>query len=185
MAGFALGEYERRMNGAVEAFSRELGGLRTGRASASLLEPIMVEAYGSTVPMNQVGAVGVPEPRMLLVQVWDKGLVVSVEKAIRESNLGINPVVDGQTVRVPIPALTEERRKELAKIAARYAEQGRVAVRKVRHDAMDELKKREKDGELSKDEAKGLEKKVQALTDQSVQKVDQLLAAKEKEIMTV
>ncbi|MEQ8164806.1 MAG: ribosome recycling factor [Marinovum algicola] len=185
MADLDLKTLGRRMDGAVEAFHRELAGLRTGRASASLLEPLMVDAYGSQMPMNQVGSIGVPEPRMLSVQVWDKGLVSAVEKAIRESNLGLNPMVEGQMVRVPVPDLTEERRRELARVASKYAEQARIAARNVRRDAMDQLKKMEKDSEISKDEHRDLGDEVQKLTDKAVGEIDKLLADKEREIMTV
>ena len=144
-------DVSRRMNGALDALRREFGGLRTGRASISLLEPLTVAAYGQSLPMNQVGTIGVPEPRLLTVQVWDKGLVVAVEKAIRESDLGLNPSSEGQLVRVPIPPLSEERRVELTKIAGRYAEESRVAIRNIRRHTMDDLKKLEKDSTFSKD----------------------------------
>lgn len=175
----------RRMQGAIEALQRELGGLRTGRASISLLEPITVEAYGSQMPLNQVGTVGVPEPRMLTVQVWDKSMVKAVEKAIRDCGLGLNPSSDGQLVRVPIPALTEERRVEITKVAGKYAEDARVAVRNVRRHALDVLKKLEKDSDISQDEHRDYSKVVQDLTDDSVKRIDELLATKEKEIMQV
>jgi len=175
----------RRMDGALEAFRKELAGLRTGRASASLLEPIVVDAYGSSLPMNQVGTISVPEPRMLSVTVWDRGMVKAVEKAIRDSGLGLNPQTEGSTIRVPLPELTQERRKELAKVAHKYAEQTRVAIRNVRRDGMDMLKKAEKDGDISEDEHKKLADKVQQLTDQHIKKVDETLASKEKEIMQV
>ena len=149
-----LDDIERRMEGAVATLKTDLGGLRTGRASASLLEPIMVEAYGQHMPIAQVGTISVPEPRMLSVQVWDKGQVALVEKAIRESGLGLNPMTDGQLVRIPLPELNEERREELVKVAGRYAEQARVAVRNVRRDGMDQIKKSEKDGDMSQDDAK-------------------------------
>ncbi len=175
----------RRMDGAVDVLHREFGGLRTGRASTSLLEPINVPAYGSDMPMNQVGTISVPEPRMLTVQVWDKGLVSAVEKAIRESALGLNPASDGQLVRVPIPALTEERRTELTKVAGKYAEDARVAVRNVRRHAMDELKNAEKAGEISEDAFHEYADEVQKLTDDHVAKIDGISAAKEAEIMQV
>ena len=178
-------DVSRRMSGAVEALQRELNGLRTGRASVSLLDPVMVEAYGSQMPLNQVGTVGVPEARMLTVQVWDRGLVKAVEKAIRDSGLGLNPSNDGQLVRVPIPALTEERRVEITKVAGKYAEDARVAVRNVRRHALDLLKKAEKDGDISQDEQRDFSKIVQDMTDDSVKDVDDLLATKEKEIMQV
>src|SRR6185369_2851609 len=170
------------MGGALDALKKEFGGLRTGRASANLLEPVMVDAYGSKMPLNQVGNISVPEPRMITVQVWDKGLVASVDKAIRDAGLGLNPATDGQTVRVPLPALSEDRRNELKKIAHKYAELGRVAVRNVRRDGMELLKKAEKDGDISQDEHRKLTDKVQALTDQYIKRVDDSLAQKETEI---
>ncbi|MCH7865301.1 MAG: ribosome recycling factor [Proteobacteria bacterium] len=175
----------RRMEGALDVLIREFGGLRTGRANISLLEPLMVQAYGSAMPMNQVGAIGVPEPRMLSVQVWDKGLVGAVEKAIMESGLGLNPSSDGELVRVPIPSLTEERRAELVKVAAKYAEESRVAVRNVRRHAMDNLKHEEKDGGISKDEHHDYANEVQVLTDKYVAKIDEALTKKEQEITQV
>lgn len=178
-------DIERRMDGAVETLRKEFGGLRTGRASATLLEPITVEAYGSTVPLNQVANVSVPEPRLITVSVWDRGTVKAVERAIRESGLGLNPQTDGNSIRVPIPELNQERRKELAKVAARYAEEARVAVRNVRRDGMDRLKKLQKDGDLSEDEHKVWTDKVQAMTDAHIKKIDEALAAKEKEIIQV
>ena len=178
-------DIQRRMEGALEVLSKEFNGLRTGRASISLLEPIMVDAYGQQMPMNQVGTVGSPEPRMLTVQVWDKGLVSSVEKAIREADLGLNPASDGQLVRVPIPALNEERRVEITKIAGKYSEDARIAVRNVRRNAMDELKKAEKDGDISKDEQHDLDADIQAITDEFIKKVDESLNTKEQEIMQV
>src|SRR5215475_6027619 len=178
-----LGEFGRRMDGALEALRKEFGGLRTGRASASLLEPVHVSAYGSDMPLNQVGTVNVPEPRMITVQVWDRGLVSAVEKAIRDAGLGVNPASDGQLVRVPIPELSQERRTELAKVAHKYAEQGRVAVRNVRRDAMDQLKKLEKDGEISQDEHRGLSDQVQKMTDDHIKRIDEALGTKEKEIL--
>jgi len=175
----------RRMDSAVEVLKKEFSGLRSGRASVNLLDPVVVEAYGQAMPLSQCGTVGVPEPRMLTVQVWDKGLVKAVEKAIANAGLGLNPQADGQLIRVPIPALNEERRKELQKVAGKYAEQARISVRNVRRDGMDTLKKMEKDGHLSEDEIKKHEKEVQSLTDDLVKKVDELLAHKEKEIMQV
>ena len=175
----------RRMEGAIDVLHRELGGLRTGRASASLLEPVTVSAYGSDMPMNQVGTINVPEPRMLTVQVWDKGLVSSVEKAIRDSGLGLNPAVDGQLVRVPIPALTEERRAELSKVAHKYGEDARIAVRNVRRHAMDELKNAEKAGDISEDAFHGFSDDVQKVTDDHVSKIDEIISHKETEIMQV
>jgi len=173
------------MDGALDALHREFGGLRTGRASASLLEPIHVEAYGSSMPMNQVGSISVPEPRMVTVQVWDKGLVGAVEKAIRESGLGLNPMNEGQIVRVPIPPLSEERRVELTKIAGKYAEQARVAVRNVRRDGMERLKQMERDGELSKDAHHDWAEEIQEMTDVHTKKVDEALHQKEQEILQV
>lgn len=185
MAKPDLNTIRSRMDKAVTALKEEFAGLRTGRASAGLLEPVQVEAYGSTTPLNAVAAITVPEPRMLAVNVWDKGVVVSVEKAIRAAGLGLNPIVDGQTVRVPIPPLTEERRKELAKLAGRYAEQQKVAVRNVRRDANDDLKKAEKAGEISQDEQKKMEAEVQKDTDAAIKRIDEALKAKEVEIMQV
>lgn len=178
-------DVERRMQGAVDALAKEFGGLRTGRASVSLLEPVMVDAYGTQMPMNQVGTVGVPEPRMLTVQVWDKGLVRAVEKGILESGLGLNPATDGQLLRVPIPALTEERRVELTKIAGKYAEEARIAVRNVRRHTMDDLKKAEKDSEISQDEQRDYSGRVQEITDEHIKKIDESLSNKESEIMQV
>jgi|ERR1700722_15691626 len=176
-----LDQVKQRMDSAVDALKKEFGGLRTGRASTSLLDNIHVDAYGSSMSLNQVGTVGVPEPRLLTVQVWDGGLVKSVEKAIRDAGLGLNPQPDGQLVRVPVPELSQERRQELAKVAGKYAESGRVAVRNVRRDAMDGLKKEK----LSEDEHKSQSDKVQKLTDECIKKIDDSLAAKEKEIMQV
>jgi len=173
------------MHGALDALKREFAGLRTGRASASLLEPVVVEAYGSRMPLNQVGTIGVPEPRLITVQVWDKGLASAVEKAIRDSGLGLNPMRDGQLVRVPVPELSGERRKELSKVAHRYSEQARVAVRNVRRDGMDDLKKMEKDGDISQDEHKLWGEEIQAMTDKAIAEIDAALAAKDAEIMQV
>jgi len=178
-------DIERRMDGAVETLRKEFAGLRTGRASASLLDPVVVDAYGSSMPLNQVATVSVPEPRLISVQVWDRSMVKAVEKAIREAGLGLNPQSDGQSIRVPIPELNQERRQELTKIAAKYSEQARVAVRNVRRDGMDMLKKMQKDGNLSEDEHKVWADKVQGLTDAHIKKIDEALAAKEKEIMQV
>jgi len=180
-----LSRYRERMDKAVSALKEEFGSLRTGRASASLLDQVHVDAYGSTMPLNQVGAISVPEPRSLSVSVWDRGLVVSVEKAIRAAGLGLNPVVDGQNLRIPIPPLTEERRKEIAKLAGKYAEQQRVAVRNVRHHAMDDLKKAEKDGVISQDEHRKMHDEVQKMTDEAIKRVDEALKLKEQEIMQV
>jgi ribosome recycling factor len=178
-------ELRRRMDGALDALRREFGGLRTGRASVHLLDPVMVKAYGSDMPLNQVGTVNVPEPRMLTVQVWDRGLVSAVEKAIRDANLGVNPQADGQLVRVPIPELSSERRQELTKLAHKYAEQGRVAVRNVRRDGMETLKKLEKDGKISEDDHRRRSEEVQKLTDDHIKKIDEAMAQKEKEILQV
>ena len=178
-------DLERRMDGAIEVLHKEFAGLRSGRAATSLLEPITVDAYGSAIPMNQVGTIGVPEARMLTVQVWDKSLVSAVDKAIRESDLGLNPQVDGQMVRVPIPALTEERRTEFTKIAGKYSEDARIAIRNIRRHGMDDLKKAEKDGEISQDEHHDYGAEIQELTDSHIAKVDETLANKETEIMQV
>ena len=180
-----LDDIERRMKGAVEALKREFQGLRTGRASTALLDPITVEAYGAEMPLNQVGTVGVPEPRMLTVQVWDKSMTSAVEKAIREAGLGLNPMSDGQLVRIPIPELSGERRQELTKVAGRYAEQARVAIRNVRREGMDALKKAEKDGDLSQDDHKLYADEVQSLTDQYVGEIDETAKQKEAEILQV
>ncbi|HEY8618018.1 ribosome recycling factor [Phenylobacterium sp.] len=180
-----LSKYRDRMDKAVAALKEEFGSLRTGRASASLLDQVHVEAYGSSMPLNQVAAVSVPEARMLSVNVWDRGMVVSVEKAIRSAGLGLNPVVDGQNLRIPIPPLTEERRKDLAKIAGKYAEQQKIAVRNVRRDANDDLKKAEKDGVINQDEQKRMETEVQKMTDESIKRIDEALKTKEQEIMQV
>ncbi len=177
-----LKDLKKRMDGALTSLKGEFSGLRTGRASASLVEPIMVQAYGSPTPMTQVGTIGVPEPRMISIQVWDKGLIGAVEKAIRDSGLGISPVVDGANVRIPIPALTEERRKELTKVASKYAEQAKVSVRNIRRDGMEAIKKA--DG-VSEDEQKKLSGEVQKLTDDLVASIDEALVAKEKEIMQI
>jgi ribosome recycling factor len=185
MSSADLADLKKRMNGAVEVLRKEFAGLRTGRASASLLEPITVSAYGSDMPLNQVGTIGVPEPRMLSVQVWDKGLVKAAEKAIRSASLGLNPAVDGTLIRVPIPELSEERRAEIAKIAARYAEAARVAVRNVRRDGMEQLKRQEKEGELSQDVQHKVAQQVQELTDSEIKQINDMLAAKEAEIMTI
>ena len=185
MADPDVKDLKRRMDGALDALRREFAGLRTGRASISLLEPITVEAYGQAMPLNQVGTISVPEPRMITVQVWDRSLVGAVEKAIRESDLGLNPSTDGQLVRVPIPPLSEERRAELAKVAHRYAEQGRVAVRNVRRDGMEMLKRMEKEGEISKDEHHTWGETIQEMTDDHVKRIDETLSEKEAEIMQV
>lgn len=184
-APFKLDDYKKRMDGAVTALQHEFGGLRTGRASSSLLDPITVEAYGGVSPLNQVAGVTVPEPRMIAVQVWDRAIVSAVDKAIRSANLGLNPIIDGQTLRIPIPPLTGERRAELAKIAGKYAETARVAVRNVRRDAMDHLKKLEKEHVISEDEHKKHGADVQKTTDEHIKKIDELLRHKEEEIMQV
>ena len=180
-----MAKYRDRMDKAIAALKEEFGSLRTGRANSALLDQVTVDAYGSTMPINQVGAVSVPEPRSITVSVWDKGLVVSVEKAIRNAGLGLNPVVEGQNLRIPIPPLTEERRRDLAKLASRYAEQQRIAVRNVRRDANDDLKKAEKDGAINQDELKRMETEVQKITDEAVRRVDEALKTKEHEIMQV
>jgi len=180
-----MARYRDRMDKTVAALREEFGGLRTGRASAALLEQVMVEAYGAPVPITQVASLSVPDPRSISVSVWDRGLVVSVEKAIRSGGLGLNPVVEGQNLRVPIPPLTEERRKEIVKLAGKYAEQQKIAVRNVRRDANDDLKKAEKDGAINQDELKRMEGEVQKLTDEAIKRVDELLKTKEQEIMQV
>ncbi len=183
MAQFDKADLERRMKGAVESLKGDLSGLRTGRANVALLDPVTVEVYGSHMPLNQVATVSTPEPRILSVQVWDKSNVTPVEKAIRSAGLGLNPISDGQTLRLPIPDLTEERRKELAKLAGQYAEKARVAVRNVRRDGMDNLKTDEKKGEISEDDRKRSETEVQKLTDGTIADIDAALSHKEKEIL--
>ena len=185
MAAPDLSDLKRRMEGALDSFRKELGGLRTGRASSNLLEPVMVEAYGSRMHLREVATVSVPEPRLISVQVWDRGMTKAVEKAIRDSGLGLNPQAEGQVIRVPLPDLTQERRAELAKVAHKYAEQCRVAIRNIRRDGMDGLKKAEKVSEITQDEHKVQADKVQVLTDQHIKLVDDSLAQKEKEIMQV
>jgi ribosome recycling factor len=180
-----LSKYRERMDKAVAALKEEFASLRTGRASASLLDQVNVEAYGSTMPINQVGAISVPEPRMISVSVWDKALVVSVEKAIRAAGLGLNPIVDGSILRIPIPPLTEERRRDLAKLAGKYAEQQRIAVRNIRRDGNEDMKKAEKAGDISQDELKKLETEIQGLTDGAIKRIDEALKTKEQEIMQV
>ena len=184
MPAYSKDDVSRRMHGAVEALKHDLGGLRTGRASTALLDPITVEVYGSHMPLNQVATVSVPEPRLLSVQVWDRSNVSYVEKAIRSAGLGINPVTDGQNIRLPIPDLTEERRKELAKLASQYAEKAKIAVRNVRRDGMETLKTHEKKGRLSQDEQKREEQVVQKATDRTIAEVEAAASAKEKEILT-
>jgi ribosome recycling factor len=178
-------EMNRRMNGAVATAKSELAGLRTGRASAALLEPVKVDAYGNLVPLNQVGTVSTPEPRLLTVQVWDKSMVKAVDKAIRDAGIGLNPQSDGQLIRIPIPELNEERRKELVKLAHKYSEAARIAVRNVRRDGMDALKKAEKDGSIGQDEHHKLGDELQKLTDAHIRDIDQSLQGKEQEIMQV
>jgi len=180
-----LADITRRMAGAVQSLKSDFGSLRTGRASANILDPVVVEAYGQKMPLNQVGTVTVPEPRTVAVQIWDKAMVGAVEKAIRESDLGLNPVVDGTNLRIPLPELNEERRKELVKVAHQYAEQARIAIRHVRRDGMEALKKAEKDDGMGKDDAHAQSDMVQKTTDEMIGQVDALLAAKETEIMQV
>ena len=180
-----LAKYRDRMDKAVAALKEEFGSLRTGRASASLLDQVSVDAYGSTMPITQVGAISVPEPRMITVNVWDKALVIAVEKAIRSAGLGLNPVTDGQNLRIPIPPLTEERRKDLVKVAGKYAEQQRIAVRNIRRDANEDLRAAEKAHVISQDEEKRMEAEVQKLTDEAIKRVDEALKIKEQEIMHV
>lgn len=182
---FDLKDINRRMDGAVEALRKELNGLRTGRASASLLEPVTVEAYGSRMPLNQVASVSVPEPRMLVVQVWDAGMAKAVEKSIRDAGLGLNPASEGTSIRVPIPDLSEERRRELSKAAGKYAESARVAIRNVRRDGMDLLKRQQKDSSITEDEQAKFSKQIQDATDTHIKLVDEAFSAKEKEIMQV
>jgi ribosome recycling factor len=185
LTSYDIKEVEARMRASIDALKRELSGLRTGRASANLLDPVQVMVYGSRMPLNQVATVSVPEPRMISVQVWDRSNVQAVDKGIREANLGLNPIVDGQILRLPIPSLTAERRQELVKLAHKYAEQSKVAVRNVRRDAMDLLKKLEKDGKMSQDDHRGNSEKVQELTDRLIKEVDATLATKEAEIQKV
>ncbi|MBN8959987.1 MAG: ribosome recycling factor [Rhizobiales bacterium] len=182
---FDINELKRRMQGATQSLKHELGGLRTGRAAASMLEPVQVEAYGSHMPLNQLATVSVPEPRLLSVQVWDKSMVKAVEKAIVDSNLGLSPATEGQVLRLRIPELNEERRKELVKVAHKYAEAAKVAVRHVRRDGLDTLKKLEKSSEISEDDEKRLAGDVQKATDSVIAEIEQMLAGKEKEILTV
>ncbi len=184
-ATFDLDDIKRRMQGAVSVLRDEFAGLRTGRANAGMLEPVVVDAYGAKMPLNQVATISVPEPRMISVQVWDKGLASAVEKAIRESDLGLNPIVEGQSLRIPVPELNEERRQEIARVAAKYAEQAKVAVRNVRRDGMDSLKRMEKAHEIGQDEQHALGAKVQEATDAAIREIDALLASKEAEIMQV
>ncbi|MCQ2004302.1 ribosome recycling factor [Rhizobium sp. NRK18] len=183
--GIDFNDLKRRMEGAINAFKSDIASLRTGRASANVLDPVVVEAYGSRVPLNQVANITVPEPRMLAVNVWDKQMVGAVDRAIRESNLGLNPIIDGQNLRIPLPELNEERRKSLVKVAHDYAEKAKVAIRHVRRDGMDGLKKAEKDGDISQDDSRTQSERVQKLTDETISQVDHLLVDKEKEIMQV
>ncbi len=186
MAGeFNLSDYRKRMDGAIASLKTEFAGLRTGRANAALLDNVKVMAYGSETPLNQVASISVPEARMLLVNVWDKTQVASVDKALRQSNLGLNPVMDGQTLRIPMPPLTEERRRELTKVAGSYSENAKVAVRNVRRDAMDTLKKLEKSGDMSEDEQKAHEGDVQKATDDVITEIESTLEIKSTEIMQV
>jgi len=180
-----LNELKRRMQGALHAFKQELSGLRTGRATTAMLDPVQVEAYGTHMPLNQLATVSVPEPRLISVQVWDRSMVHPVEKAIINANLGLSPATEGQVLRLRIPELNEERRKELVKVAHKYAEAARVAVRHVRRDGLDVLKKMEKDHKISKDDHDHEAEQVQKTTDQSISEIDHMLAAKEKEILTV
>lgn len=182
---FNLEDFKRRMEGALKTLHSEFAGLRTGRASASLLDPVMVEAYGSTMPINQVATVSAPEARLITVQVWDKSMVSAVEKGIHAAGLGLNPQAEGQVIRVPIPDLSQERRTELSKVAGKYAEQAKIAIRNVRRDAMDLLKKLEKDGKISEDEHKRNSDKTQTVTDEFTKKIEEALVAKEKDIMKV
>lgn len=185
MANEQLDELGRRMDGALEVLNREFTGLRTGRASVNLLDSVKIEAYGSYMPLSQVGTVNVSEARLLTVQVWDKGMVKNVEKAIRDAGLGLNPAADGQLVRIPLPQLNEERRAELSKIAAKYAEEARISVRNVRRDGMESIKKMEKDNDISEDEHHRLSADIQTMTDTRIKKIDELLASKQKDIMHV
>jgi ribosome recycling factor len=178
-----LTDLRRRMDGALEVLRKEFGGLRTGRASAGLLEPIAVAAYGGTMPINQVANVSVPEPRMITVQVWDRAMVKAVDKAIRESGLGLNPQTEGQVIRVPIPDLNEERRRELTRVSARYAEEARVSVRHVRRDGIEVLRRREKEADISQDQQRKLQQEVQHLTDDYIRRIDEALAQKDREIL--
>jgi ribosome recycling factor len=182
---FDLADVKRRMQGAINAFKNDLGSLRTGRASPNLLDPIQIDAYGSMMPITQVATINVPEPRLLSVQVWDRGMVAAVEKAIRESDLGLNPQTEGQVIRLRIPEMTEQRRKEMVKVAHKYAEEARIAVRHVRRDGLDLLKKLEKDSAISEDDGKRHADQVQKATDQFVAEIETILVAKEKEIMHV
>lgn len=178
-------DLDRRMKGAIEALRHEFAGLRSGRANTAMLDPVTVDVYGAMMPLNQIATISTPEARMLTVQVWDRSNVSAVEKAIRNSGLGLNPMTEGATLRIPVPELSEERRREMSKVAAKYAEQARIAVRNVRRDGMDEVKKLEKNGDLSQDDAKKWSDRVQKLTDETIKSIDDILASKEKEIMQV
>ena len=178
-------DLNKRMDGAINAFNSELSGLRTGRASTNMVDGILVEAYGQKMPLDQVGSISVPEARTISIQVWDKGLVVAVEKSIHESGLGLNPQVDGELIRIPIPELNEERREELSKIAGKYAEQSKISIRNIRRDGMDEIKRIEKEGKIGKDLANDLSEEVQELTDSHIKKIDEILSQKEEEIRQV
>jgi ribosome recycling factor len=180
-----LKDLRRRMDGAIEVLRKEFGGLRTGRASTSLVEPIMVPAYGNPMPLKELATISIPEPRMITVQVWDRTVVKAVDKAIRESGLGLNPQTEGQVIRIPIPDLSEERRRELTRVTARYSEQARVSVRNVRRDGVEALRRQEKDGEISQDEARRLQQEVQHVTDEYIKRIDEALAQKDREILQV
>ena len=185
MPGFDLKDIERRMNGALNVLQQEFGGLRTGRANASLLDPVTVDAYGTPMPLNQLATITVPEPRMISVQVWDKSNIDAVDKAIRKADLGLNPIGEGLVLRIPIPELNEERRREMVKLAGKYAEQSRVAVRNVRRDGMEQLKRQEKEGEIGQDEQHTHGAEVQIITDATIKKIDEALSAKEQDIMQI
>lgn len=185
MSKFDLKDLERRMNGAVTALQKEFSGLRTGRANASILDPVTVDAYGTPMPLNQLATILVPEPRTISVQVWDKSQIDAVDRAIRDSGLGLNPIGEGQVLRIPIPELNEERRQEIAKLAAKYSEQARIAVRNVRRDGMEQLKRQEKDGEIGQDEQHTHGAEVQEITDAAIKKIDETLSSKEEEIMQI
>jgi ribosome recycling factor len=182
---FDASDLKRRMQGAINSLKHDLGSLRTGRATPSLVEPIQIDAYGAMMPMTQVATISVPEPRLLSIQVWDRGMVAAVEKAIRQSDLGLNPQTEGQVIRLRVPEMNEQRRKEMVKVAHKYAEEARVAVRHVRRDGLDTLKKLEKDGDISEDDGKRQADQVQKATDQTIGEIDGIVAAKEKEIMQV
>ncbi len=182
---FDKADLQHRMDGAVTQLQKEYSGLRSGRASTNLLEHVMVEAYGGMLPLNQCGSVSVPEPRMLAVTVWDASISKAVEKAIRDGGLGLNPIAEGTVIRVPVPQLTEDRRKELIKVAAKYAEDARVAIRNIRRDGMDHLKRAQKDGDITEDDLKRLGDEIQKLTDSAIKRVDDMLGQKEKDMMVV